>query len=165
MTSPTQKPREPVVQQVMPQLLGLSLVKVNFEIAMDSSLADLATHPIDMAFGVACRRTPGGSARNVFVEASLNAADPQKPAAYTGKVIAVAQLGNFTPGLSAEQIDDQAANYGAPIAYCMVRDEFLRLTGMTPANRMLLPMMARDVLLKGVAYQDEDGRAIVKPSP
>ncbi len=157
MTNTTQKPLDKPAGIKVPELLALTLIKVDFALTVGYSGPSNSAPDFAMDFGIACRRGEKGTRRSVFVEVTIRPSDEAKPVPFTGKIAACATLGEFASELAEEKIDEMGANYGAPIAYSMVRDEYLRLTGMTHFTRLLLPMVPRDQLILGTTYQDEDG--------
>lgn len=144
----------------MPLLAGLGLAKVEYELTAGyQERPGEPPHGLRMEYGVVCHRNDEQT-RTVFVEVAIASQDADKPLPYRAKIAAAAGLNGFTPGQTPEAVDDQALQAGAPIAYAMVRDELLRLTGMSPYRRVLLPIIGRGDLLAHYTINDASGQPI-----
>lgn len=142
-------------------------MNVEFKLTPGYSPASAAPGaPIDLAmdFATACHRLPG-RARAALVEVTIRQNSGQSSVPYSGKISVCATIQQLPAELSDDAADDEAMNYGAPIAFSMIRDEFLRLSGMTTFNRLLLPMVPRQALLSGTTFRDVDGKVLRQLSP
>lgn len=149
-----------------PMLASLMLVSVEFRITPGfpgKGLEDPKKVALAMDFATQCHRQANGN-RAVLVEVTVRSDDPAVPAPYTGKIVAMAMLSSLS-GESPEAIDEIAMNYGAPVAFSLIRDEYLRLTGMTDRNRLVLPLVQRQSLLSGTTYRDVDGTVLRQMAP
>lgn len=150
----------------MPILAGLALASVEFKLTPGYQMPPAsAPAPVNLAmdFATICHRI-GERERAVVVEVTIRPnTDAIVP--YTGKIAAVATIQGLPVELGAEAADEEAMNYGATVAFSTIRDEFLRLTGMTTFNRLLLPLVPRTALLAATTFYDEKGNVLRQLKP